>query len=251
MLILFVFASLPLCAFALSFVFDIFLWAIDNFSMPELLSNRFVLTSLVALALLLVLALLAARLQARRRGQSVLAGLHESVRGRVTLLRGPDAGGFVASVQPAPEPFLHFVVDFRAAEAYDLTGQLLNPFTHHAERLIFVAKLPTRPAAEIIWQEGQIPARALGQRERSSLWVQRRLDFVNAEYAVRGTNTGAIEHVFLDLQTRFRPFLYKIGVQADADPECTVVLRLARFNLKELPALVTSLRGLGRAALRS
>ena len=169
----------------------------------------------------------------------------------VTLLRGPDAGGFVASVQPPPEPFLHFVVDFRAAEAYNLPGQLLNPFTHGAERLILVAKLPTRPTAEIIWQEGQIPARALGQRERSLLWVQRRLDFINAEYAVRGTNTGAIEHVFLDLQTRFRPALFKISVQTDADPECTVVLRLSHFNLKELPALVTSLRGLGRAALRN
>ena len=68
---------------------------------------------------------------------------------------------------------------------------------------------------------------------------------------MRGANTGAIEHVFLDLQTRFRPFLFKISVQADTDPECTVILRLARFNLQELPALVTSLRGLGRAALRS
>lgn len=219
--------------------------------LPDLLTNRFVLTSLVALAMLFVLALLAARVQARRRAESVLFSLGESVRGRVTLLRGPDAGGFVASIQPPPEPFLHFVADYRAAPAHDLAGQLLNPLTHHAERLHFVAKLPARPPAEIIWQEGRIPARALSYRGRSQLWVQRRLDFVNAEYAVRGANTGAIEHVFLDLQTRFRPFLLKIGVQADADPECTVIMRLARFNLQELPALVTSLRSLGRAALRN
>ena len=164
---------------------------------------------------------------------------------------GPIAGGFVGSLQPAPEPFLHFVADYRAAQTLDLAGQLLNPVTHHAERLVFVAKLPSRPAAELIWQEGQAPGRALAQRDRSHLWVLRRLDVVNAEYAVRGANTGAIEHVFLDLQTRFRPFLVRISVQADADPECTVVLRLARFNLQELPALVTSLRGLGRAALRN
>lgn len=219
--------------------------------MPDLLTNRFVLTSLVALVLLLALALLAARIQAQRRAQSVLSAMGESVRGRVTLLRGPDVGGFVGSVLPPPEPFLHLVVDYRAAPAHDLIGQLLNPFTHHAERVTFIAKLPARPAAEIIWQEGQIPARALAQRQRSQLWVQRHLNFVNAEYAVRGANTGAIEHVFLDLQTRFRPFLFKISVQADTDPECTVILRLARFNLQELPALVTSLRGLGRAALRS
>ena len=128
------------------------------------------------------------------------------------------------------------MADYRTAQTFDLAGQLLNPVTHHAERLVFVAKLPSRPAAELIWQEGQAPGCALAQRDRSHLWVLRRLDVVNAEYAVRGANTGAIEHVFLDLQTRFRPFLVRISVQADADPECTVVLRLARFNLQELPA---------------
>ncbi len=219
--------------------------------MLDLLSNRFVLTSIVALLLLLVLAVVAARVQARRRSQVLLGLLNESARGQVVLLRGPDAGGFVGAIQPPPEPFLHFVVDYRFAQTYDLVGQLLNPLTHHAERLLFVAKLPVRPAAELIWQAGQSPGRALGQRERSQLWVLRRLDFINVQYAVRGANTGAIEHVFLDLQTRFRPFLVKISVQGDADPECTVVLQLARFNLQELPALITSLRAVGRAALRN
>ncbi|MFN8465568.1 MAG: hypothetical protein U0X20_08470 [Caldilineaceae bacterium] len=218
---------------------------------PDLLANRFLLTTLIALALLIILAIVAARLQAARRGHAILAVLNESARGQVSMLRGPDAGGFVGSFQPPPEPFVHFVANYRSAAPLDLAGQLLNPLTHHAERLVFVAKLPSRPAAELIWQEGQSPGRALAQRDRSHLWVLRRLDVVNAEYAVRGANTGAIEHVFLDLQTRFRPFLERISVQADTDPECTVTLRLARFNLQELPALVTSLRGLGRAALRS
>jgi hypothetical protein len=226
-----------------------------NDSLPpvvsDLLANRFVVTSFVALLLLLLLAIIAARVQSVRRGREILAALNESTRGRISMLRGPDAGGFVGSLQPAPEPFLHFVADYRAAQTLDLAGQVLNPVTHHAERLVFVAKLPSRPAAELIWQEGQAPGRALAQRDRSHLWVLRRQDVVNAEYVVRGANTGAIEHVFLDLQTRFRPFLVRISVQADADPECTVVLRLARFNLQELPALVTSLRGLGRAALRN
>jgi hypothetical protein len=217
----------------------------------DLLANRFLVTSAVALALLLLLAVLAARVQARRRGDKILAALNESARGRITPLRGPDAGGFVGSFQPPPEPFVQFVADYRAAGSFDLPGQLLNPFTHSAERLTFVAKLPARPAAEIIWQEGLPPGRALAQRDRSHLWVLRHLDVVKAEYAVRGPNTGAIEHVFLDLQTRFRPFLVRISVQADADPECTIVLRLTRYDLRELPALVTSLRGLGRAALRN
>ncbi len=218
---------------------------------PDLLATRFLLTTLAALVLLFVLAVVAARVQAVRRGHEILGVLNESARGRLSLLRGPDAGGFVGAFQPPPEPFLHFVANYRNAQTFDVAGQLLNPFTHHAERLVFVAKLPSRPAAELIWQEGQAPGRALARRDRSHLWVLRRLDVVNAEYAVRGANTGAIEHVFLDLQTRFRPFLERISVQADAEPECTVVLRLARFNLQELPALVTSLRGLGRAALRN
>ena len=86
---------------------DISLCSTDNRIMPALLTNRFVLTTLMALVLLLALALLAARVQARRRGKSVLAALGESVRGRVTLLRGPDASGFVVSIQPSPDPFLH------------------------------------------------------------------------------------------------------------------------------------------------
>jgi hypothetical protein len=219
--------------------------------LSDLLANRFVFTSLVAGALLLILAVVAARVQAVRRGEKILAGLNASARGRITLLRGPDSRGFVGSFQDPPEPYLQFVADYRSASAFDLPGLLLNPFTHGAERLTFVAKLPARPAAEIVWQEGTPPAKALAQRDRSHLWVLRRLDVVRAEYVVRGANTGAIEHVFLDLQTRFRPFLLRMSVQADADPECTVVLRLARFDLRELPALVTSLRSLGRAALRN
>jgi hypothetical protein len=219
--------------------------------LSDLFSNRFLLTTLIALLLLFVLAVVTAQVQAVRRSQAIVSALNETGRGKITLLRGPDAGGFVGSLQPPPEPFQHFVADYRFAAAFDLVGQLLNPLTHRAERLVFVAKLPSRPAAEIIWQESQAPGRALAQRERSHLWVLRRLDIINAEYAVRGANTGAIEHVFLDLQTRFRPFLVKISVQADADPECTIVLRLSRFDLRDLPALVTSLRSLGRAALRS
>lgn len=217
----------------------------------DLFANRLLLTSAVAVLLLLILAVIAARVQSVRRGREILARLDESARGSIKLLRGPDAGGFVGTFEVPPDPFLRLVADYRAARTYDLLGQLLNPFTHHAERLIFVAKLPARPTAELIWQEGQAPGRALAQRDRSHLWVLRRLDVVNAQYAVRGANTGAIEHVFLDLQARFRPFLVRISVQADADPECTVVLRLTRFDLRELPALVTSLRGLGRAAQRN
>ena len=84
---------------------------------PDLLANRFLLTTLIALALLLILAIVAARLQTARRGHAILAVLNESARGQVSMLRGPDTGGFVGSFQPPPEPFMHFVANYRSCRA--------------------------------------------------------------------------------------------------------------------------------------
>lgn len=218
--------------------------------MPQLFAERFLLTTLVALVLLLVIAAIAGRVQTARRSRELMAAINAGQRGRIKPSRGPSAAGFSGALEPAPEPFVLLSFEYRAAAPYDLFGQLLSPFTHHAELLVLSGRLPVRPRAELVWQQGLIPARAMAHRERSKLWVQRRLDVVNAEYAVRGPNTGAIEHVFFDLQTRFRPFLVATTVQAEVDPELAIVLRLSRFNLGDMPALITSVRELGRAALR-
>ncbi len=76
------------------------------------------------------------------------------------------------------------------------------------------------------------------------------LDIVDAEYAVRGFDTAAMEHVFFDLQARFRPFLEQVSVQADDAPELKVVLRTRNLPFREIPALVLSVRSLGRAVLQ-
>jgi hypothetical protein len=85
---------------------------------------------------------------------------------------------------------------------------------------------------------------------RVSMWVQRRLDYLNVDYAVRGSNTAAVEHVFLDLQTRFGQALRLVRIYGDEEPDFEVVIRSGRLDGREMPALVTTLRALGRGALR-
>ena len=68
---------------------------------------------------------------------------------------------------------------------------------------------------------------------------------------VRGSNTAAVEHVFLDLQTRFGQALRLVRIYGDEEPDFEVVFRSGRLDGREMPALVTTLRALGRGALRS
>ena len=213
--------------------------------MPDLFSTRFLITTFVALLLLLVIGAVAARARVSGRSRSLAAALEESVRGRLVFTRGPNAAGFGATIQPPPEPFFQFQLECWPAAPLDVFGTALGAARGQADRLIFTARLPTRPAAELVWSYGQSPARALARRDRATLWVQRRLDIVDAEYVVRGANTGAIEHVFFDLQARFRPLLLQISVQADAEPEVRVVLRTRELNAQNMPGLVISLRALG------
>ena len=217
--------------------------------MPDFVSARFVITSLVAIILLLVIAAAAGRLRAAQRSRSLVAALDESMRGRLVCTRGPGPAGFTGAIQPPPDPFILFQVECWPEAPLDLLGTLFGAIRGQRDRFIVTARLPRRPAAELVWSYGQSPARALARRDRATLWVQRRLDIVDAEYAVRGANTGAIEHVFFDLQARFRPLLLQVSVQADADPEVTVVLRTRELNDQNVPGLVTSLRAFGRAAL--
>lgn len=218
--------------------------------MPEFLTSRFLLTTLIAVAMIIFIAWLAAREQMAKRSRQVLERLGESTYGRLALKRGPDARGFEAAIAPAPEPFVQFSVTYATASALDLPGMVVRT-VRGGNELVFLARLPARPVAEILWEAGGIPGQAIGRRNHTSLWVRRHLDIVDADYVVRGANTRAIEHVFVDLQARFHPLLRVIQVQADAEPEVRVVLQASGVNPQEMPALVTSIRGLGRASQRS
>lgn len=219
--------------------------------MPDFFANRLFLTSLLAIVLLILIAWVAARVQLERRSRALVVALNDSLRGKIVVRRGPSARGMAGVLEPAPEPFVQFDVSYRTISLFDVLGHLHSLLAPSGDYLVLSGKLPVRPAAELVWRNGQVPGHALARRERSALWVQRRLDIVDAEFAVRGANTGPIEHVFVDLQARFRPFLDEISVQADRDSEVTIGLRLAGLNIQEIPALVTSVRTLGRAALRS
>jgi hypothetical protein len=181
-----------------------------------------------------------------RRGWALVSKLQESTRGQVLVERAPSHQGFFVLLSPPPEPFQRITVTF-------LTGAnpLIWPWRllrGQLPRLVIQASLRERPEAELIWERGRIPAKALSRRGHTSLWVQRRLDFLNYEYATRGVNPSGLIHNFTDLQTRFGPQLYKIAIQADMVPEIEVGLHTAGLNPEELPPLVTTIRAAGRAA---
>lgn len=183
-----------------------------------------------------------------RRGRAIGAKLNDSARGQVIFERAPRPRGFFAQLQPAPEPFWRFSI------AYHTTPNpiewVLRRWANHQARLVIQGQLSDRPQAELLWIRGRVPARALSRARNPDLWVQRRMDFMPYEYATRGVNTGAIVHAFTDLQTRFGPQLEKVAVQADAHPELEIVVRTTGLNLDEIPALITTIRALGRAARR-
>lgn len=183
----------------------------------------------------------------RRRGYAIGTKLNDSARGDLVFARPPRPHGFFAQLEPAPEPFWRFSI------AYHTTPNPLEwavrRVASRQARLVIQGQLRNRPQAELLWIRGRVPARALSRVRNPDLWVQRRMDFMPYEYATRGVNTGAIVHAFTDLQTRFGPQLEKVAVQADTNPELEIVVRTTGLSLEELPALITTIRAIGRAAL--
>ena len=182
-----------------------------------------------------------------RRGYTIAGRLNDSARGAVVFGRTPGPRGFFAQLEPAPEPYWRFSV------AYHTTPNpiewLLRRVAQRQARLVIQGQLRERPQAELLWVRGRVPARALSRSRNPALWVQRRMDYMPYEYATRGVNTGALVHAFTDLQTRFGPLLEKVAIQADSNPEIEIVVRTTGLNLEELPALITTVRAIGRATL--
>lgn len=181
-----------------------------------------------------------------RRGWALVRKLQESTRGQVLVEQAPSHRGFFVLLAPPPEPFRRIAITY-LTDANPLIWPL-RLLQGYPPRLVIQATLQNPPQAELIWERGRIPAKALSRRGEATLWVQRRLDFLNYEYATRGVNPSSLIHNFTDLQTRFGPQLYKVTVQADAAPELEVGLRTAGLNPEELPPLITTLRATGRAA---
>ncbi len=215
------------------------------------MTDRLLLATIAALLALLILAWLAARIQTGRRNQGLAQSFADSTRSRLVFARAPAAGGFVAHFDPAPEPFVQLQLLYRDGATVDPIGLLVRIATGRRDERVLRGLLRDRPAAELLWARGRIPARALARRARASLWMQRRSDLIASEYAVRGIDTTALEHVFVDLQARFGTLLHSVSVVADReDAHVEIVLRGADLRAAETPGLVATLRSLGRAALR-
>lgn len=202
----------------------------------------------LALGILLVAVWIIIAVYYRRQGYAIGASLNDSARGNVVYDRVPGPRGFFAHVEPAPDPFWRLSIAYHATpNPIEWMGRRLSK---RQSRLVIQGQIKERPRAELIWTRGRIPSRALSRAGSSSLWVQRRLDFLAYEYATRGINTGAVVHAFTDLQTRFGPLLEKVTIQADTNPELEIVVRTTGLRLEDIPALITTIRAVGRAALQ-
>ena len=182
-----------------------------------------------------------------RRGYTIASSLNDSARGDVVFGRTPGPRGFFAQLEPAPEPYWRFSLAYHATP--NPIEWLIRRVASRQARLVIQAQLRERPQAELLWVRGRVPARALSRSRNPALWVQRRMDYLPYEYATRGVNTGALVHAFTDLQTRFGPQLEKVAIQADTNPEIEIVVRTTGLNLEEIPALITTIRAIGRATL--
>ena len=209
--------------------------------------DNYWLLGALALGAILVTLWVATAITYTRRGRAIGAALNDSARSHVAFIRPPGARGFFAQLDPAPDPF------WRLSVAYHTTPNPIEwigrRLIARQARLVIQGQVKERPRAEMLWIRGQVPNRALSRTANPSLWVQRRLDFLAYEYATRGVNTGALVHAFADLQTRFGPMLDKVALQADTNPELEIVVRTANMDIEDIPALITTIRALGRAAL--
>lgn len=185
-----------------------------------------------------------------RRSDAFASALGDSTRSLLRWLQPPGSRGFAALFAPAPEPFVELAVTFRAATRFSPLDLLVSVLHLRRQEMHLRGRLVAIPTEQIIWLRSGTPSRALGRGSATTLWVQRRLDFVNGEYAVQGANTRALEHRFSELQTRFGAFLDVVRVQADGPSHVEVILHTAGLNSEEIPALVATIRNLARAALQ-
>ena len=207
-------------------------------------------------------AIAANALYSTRRRQALLQALGNAARSAPVeqadssaLGRWTHVGSFTVDLRPAPEPFITLTLAYRAPATLDPLGLLARWLFRRGGTLRTTARLPRRPSAELVWARGRTAGVALGRDEAAALWVQRRLDTTGSEYATRGPNPQAVVRAFQDLHARFGPLLDRVLVQGRREPsggviDLEVTLRTGSLNASELPAMVATLRSLGRAALR-
>lgn len=208
------------------------------------------LITAISILLLLLIGTLSIIIQNQRRNQILLQALNESSRSKVTLQPSGTSRYKLAVFESAPSPFRSLHAEFGQPLPVSFLFDWLGHRERRAGRLRLRGKLTERPSEELVWRHGLPPDRAIARSPDSALWELRRLDLVEGDFAVRGINTNALEHAFFELQARFGAFLQHVLVQADAEYEVEIELLAGRLNAEDIPALITTARSLGRAALR-
>lgn len=202
----------------------------------------------VAALLLLALAWAAGQLHKRRQVAAMLAAVQDATFGRCVPRSRTGAWGFAVSVQPPPEPLREFNISYHALSIVDPVDWLRWGLLRQRRQFLVGARLLDAPTAEVVWQRGTPPTRALGRRPGRAPWVFQRFDFSGAEYATRGVNVGALRHALQEMVTRFEPRLRLVLVQRERQPEVQVQL-VGKLDVRDVSPLLVVVRGLGRAAL--
>ncbi len=203
---------------------------------------------LAGVALLLVLLWLGGRAQKRQRTKLMLRAVNDATFGRTVPRSRTGAWGFAVALEPPPERFREFNISYHAMSIYDPIDLGQRLLAGRRATLQIAGVLTDAPSAELIWWRGKLPAHALGSNPGRAPWVQGRLDFAGAVYATRGTNVGAMQHVFRDMYARFTPLLRSITVQRERRPQVRLVAA-GRIDTRDVSPLIQAAHALGRAAL--
>lgn len=188
--------------------------------------------------------------------------LDDSTPSLAEVERSPGVDGFLATLEPAPEPFQALEVRYRPASA--LNPLLLLPSLRTgAETMVIRGQFAAAPVATLTWTQAQPAGLRRTIIRDPRYWQVRYFDVFNTHYAVQGADTEAIENVFRSMQARFGPLLQSIHVLrpstgespfptspwAREEDDFVMVLHTARMAIYETPPLMAAVRSLARAAL--
>ena len=186
--------------------------------------------------------------QKRRRTQAMLRAVNDAAFGRGVPRSRTGAWGFAVAIEPPPERFREFNISYQPLSIFSPVDLARRLFGGHKATFQIAGVLLDAPTVELIWLRGQPPARALGSNPGRAPWVHSRLDYAGVEYALRGTNVGAMKHVFQDMVARFTPILVSITIQRERRPQVRLVAA-GKIDAGDVSPLITAARALGRAAM--
>lgn len=198
----------------------------------------------------LVVAMLASQLAARRRRRDLLVAIEASTRGTTTLFPVRAWGTIACTLTPPPAPFKQLFIYFTMRPRPAPLGIVSRLFGGRSQRMEIRGILAAPPACELTWQRNLPPDRATGRGATTELWTVQRLPASHGEYALRGANARGLEHLFIESFFRYGGFLQRVLVRSDRAPHVVFVLTANGLNAEDIPALVTTICALGRAAVR-